>query len=78
MPREEKRLLIGELLLLLLTRRCLEVMISTAKSPLIRLGVNSRKAYSQLKYCTLAHFSMKQLEDFLHDNQRIFLHISRP
>ena len=78
MPREEKRLLIGELLLLLLTRRCLEVMISTAKSPLIRLGVNSRKAYIQLKYCTLAHFSMKQLEDFLHDNQRIFLHISRP
>ena len=86
MPREEKRLLTRELLLL--TRRCLEVIISrrylrlkrsveipgvyflrkSAKSPLIRLGVNSRKVYIQLKYYTLAHFSMKQLENFLHNN----------
>ena len=32
---------------------------------LIRLG---RHAFIQLKYYTLAHFIMKQLEDFLHDN----------
>ena len=70
-PREEKRLLTRELLLL--TRRCLEVIISrrylrlkrsveipgvhfarkSVKSPLIRLGVNSKEAYIQLKYYTV-------------------------